>query len=94
LRVCYFGTYERGYPRNSQVISCLRKAGVDVEEVHLSVWDDERSGWSAGPVQAARLAAARLVAAPERTARRLKSGMARSKLQATGTGTRAGAAKP
>ena len=58
MRVCYFGTYERGYPRNSQVISCLRKAGVDVEEVHLSVWDDERSGWSAGPVQAARLAAA------------------------------------
>jgi glycosyltransferase involved in cell wall biosynthesis len=58
LRVCYFGTYERGYPRNAQVISCLRKAGVDVEEVHVSVWDDDRNGWSAGPAQAARLAAA------------------------------------
>ena len=58
MRVCYFGTYERGYPRNSQVISCLRRAGVDVEEVHLSVWDNERNGWSAGPAQAARLAAA------------------------------------
>ena len=58
MRVCYFGTYERGYPRNSQVISCLRKAGVEVEEVHLSVWDDDRNGWSAGPAQAARLAAA------------------------------------
>ena len=58
MRVCYFGTYERGYPRNSQVISCLRKAGVEVEEVHLSVWDDDRNGWSAGPAQAAKLAAA------------------------------------
>jgi glycosyltransferase involved in cell wall biosynthesis len=58
LRVCYFGTYERGYPRNSQVISCLRKASVDVEEVHFSVWDDDRNGWSAGPAQAARVAAA------------------------------------
>jgi len=58
LRVCYFGTYERRYPRNAQVISCLRKAGVDVEEVHVSVWDDDRNGWSAGPAQAARLSAA------------------------------------
>ena len=40
------------------MISCLRKAGVDVEEVHLSVWDDDRNGWSAGPAQAAKLAAA------------------------------------
>ena len=29
MRVLYFGTYERGYPRNAQVISCLRRAGVD-----------------------------------------------------------------
>jgi glycosyltransferase involved in cell wall biosynthesis len=58
LRVCYFGTYERAYPRNAQVISCLRAAGVDVEEEHVAVWDDLREGWSAGPARALRLAAA------------------------------------
>jgi glycosyltransferase involved in cell wall biosynthesis len=58
LRVCYFGTYERAYPRNAQVISALRKAGVDVEEVHVPVWDDVRHGWSAGPARGARLALA------------------------------------
>ena len=58
LRVSYFGTYERAYPRNAQVISCLRGAGVDVHEEHVSVWDDVREGWSAGPTQAVRLAVA------------------------------------
>jgi glycosyltransferase involved in cell wall biosynthesis len=58
LRVCYFGTYERAYPRNAQVISCLRGAGVDVHEEHVSVWDGLREGWSAGPARAARLAEA------------------------------------
>ena len=32
MRVLYFGTYERDYPRNAQVISCLRGAGVEVVE--------------------------------------------------------------
>jgi glycosyltransferase involved in cell wall biosynthesis len=58
VRVCYFGTYERAYPRNAQVISCLRRAGVEVEEIHVSVWDDLREGWKAGPGRAARLALA------------------------------------
>jgi glycosyltransferase involved in cell wall biosynthesis len=58
LRVCYFGTYERAYPRNAQVISCLRSAGVEVEEEHVAVWDDLREGWSAGAGRALRLAAA------------------------------------
>jgi glycosyltransferase involved in cell wall biosynthesis len=58
LKVCYFGTYERRYPRNSQVISCLRGAGVEVVEEHVSVWDDDRHGWGAGPTRALRLAAA------------------------------------
>jgi glycosyltransferase involved in cell wall biosynthesis len=40
------------------VISCLRKAGVDVHEEHVAVWDDLRDGWSAGAGQALRLAAA------------------------------------
>jgi glycosyltransferase involved in cell wall biosynthesis len=58
LRVCYFGTYERAYPRNAQVISCLRGAGVEVHEEHVAVWDDVRDGWAAGPGRALRLAAA------------------------------------
>jgi glycosyltransferase involved in cell wall biosynthesis len=58
LRVCYYGTYERAYPRNAQVISCLRGAGVEVEEEHVSVWDDVREGWSAGLGRAARIVAA------------------------------------
>jgi glycosyltransferase involved in cell wall biosynthesis len=60
LKVCYFGTYERGYPRNSQVISCLRGAGVEVVEEHASVWEDDRHGWGAGPTRALQLAAAEL----------------------------------
>jgi glycosyltransferase involved in cell wall biosynthesis len=58
LKVLYFGTYERAYPRNAQVISCLRSAGVDVEEEHIAVWDDLRHGWSAGAGSALRLAVA------------------------------------
>ena len=58
MRVCYFGTYERAYPRNAQVVSCLRGAGVDVQEEHVSVWDDLRHGWSAGVGRALRLGAA------------------------------------
>ena len=40
------------------MISCLRSAGVEVEEEHVAVWDDLRAGWSAGFSQALRLAAA------------------------------------
>jgi len=46
LRVLYFGTYERTYPRNAQVISCLREAGVEVVERHASVWENRRDNWS------------------------------------------------
>jgi glycosyltransferase involved in cell wall biosynthesis len=60
MRVLYFGTYERDYPRNAQVISCLRAAGVTVAERHVSVWDGRRDNWSAGLGGAARLAAAEL----------------------------------
>jgi glycosyltransferase involved in cell wall biosynthesis len=58
MRVLYFGTYERDYPRNTQVISCLRRAGVEVAERHVDVWEGRRDGWSAGPGTALRLAAA------------------------------------
>ena len=60
MRVLYFGTYERDYPRNAQVISCLRRAGVEVEEHHVGVWEGRRQNWSAGVETAARLALAEL----------------------------------
>jgi glycosyltransferase involved in cell wall biosynthesis len=40
------------------VISCLRGAGVEVIEEHVSVWDGERHGWGAGPARALKLAVA------------------------------------
>jgi glycosyltransferase involved in cell wall biosynthesis len=58
LKVTYFGTYERDYPRNSQVISCLRGAGVEVIEQHVAVWEGRRDAWAAGAMTALRLAAA------------------------------------
>src|SRR4051812_31921702 len=66
MRVLYFGTYERAYPRNAQVISCLRRAGVEVVERHVPVWEGREHKWSAGPLAALRLAAAeaRLLARP------------------------------
>jgi len=60
MRVLYFGTYERDYPRNAQVISCLRRAGVNVDERHVQVWDGRRDNWSAGIGAVARLASAEL----------------------------------
>ena len=55
VRVLAFGTYQRDYPRNAQVRSCLRGAGVDVVEQHAGVLDWRRAGWSAGLTVAARL---------------------------------------
>src|SRR5262245_14844652 len=60
MRVLYFGTYERDYPRNAQVISCLRGAGVTVGDRHVSVWAGRRDSWSAGIGAVARLAGAEL----------------------------------
>jgi glycosyltransferase involved in cell wall biosynthesis len=58
VRVLYFGTYERRYPRNAQVISCLRRAGVEVVERHVPVWEGEEQKWRAGVSTALRLAVA------------------------------------
>jgi glycosyltransferase involved in cell wall biosynthesis len=58
MRVLYFGTYQRDYPRNAQVISCLRRAGAEVFERHVGVWEGRRGNWRAGLGAAARLAAA------------------------------------
>jgi glycosyltransferase involved in cell wall biosynthesis len=57
MRVAYFGTWERGYPRNEQVVSCLRGAGVDVEEIHVSAWRAEQK-FALGPSALPRLALA------------------------------------
>jgi glycosyltransferase involved in cell wall biosynthesis len=55
VRVLAFGTYQRDYPRNAQVRSCLRRAGVDVVERHVAVLDGRRDAWSAGATTAVRL---------------------------------------
>ena len=59
MRVLYFGTYDRAYPRNAQVISALRNAGVEVREQHRPVWE-RRHNWSVGLRQMLRVAAAEL----------------------------------
>ncbi len=66
MKVLYFGTYERDYPRNAQVISSLRGSGVEVVERHVGIWEGQRENWSLGPGAALRLAAAqaRLLARP------------------------------
>ncbi len=66
MRVLYFGTYERRYPRNAQVISALRLAGVEVEERHEPVWEGQEEKWSLGAAAALRLvlAQARLLVRP------------------------------
>jgi glycosyltransferase involved in cell wall biosynthesis len=60
VRVLYFGTYERHYPRNAQVVSCLRRAGVEVAEWHVPVWEDREHKFGLGLGSAARLARAQL----------------------------------
>jgi glycosyltransferase involved in cell wall biosynthesis len=60
VRVAYFGTYERRYPRNAQVISALRSAGVKVIEQHEPVWEGQEQKWGVGPAVLPRLARAEL----------------------------------
>ena len=65
MRVAYFGTWERGYPRNEQVISALRSAGVAVELVHADVWRSEHKfAPSAGSLVRLARAEVRLARAP------------------------------
>lgn len=58
MRVLYFGTYERDYPRNAEVMSALRGAGVEVIERHTPVWEGRRDNWAVRWSMALRLAAA------------------------------------
>jgi glycosyltransferase involved in cell wall biosynthesis len=39
LSVCYFGTYEKNYPRNSIIIKGLKRNNVDVTECHVPFWE-------------------------------------------------------
>jgi glycosyltransferase involved in cell wall biosynthesis len=55
MRVLYFGTYERSYPRNAQVISALRAAGVEVMERNVDIWGGREHKYGAGPTLLARL---------------------------------------
>ena len=41
-RICFFGTYERDYPRNRTLAEGLRRAGWDVLECHVPLWEKER----------------------------------------------------
>jgi glycosyltransferase involved in cell wall biosynthesis len=60
VRVAYFGTYERHYPRNAQVIAALRGAGVEVVEHHEPVWEGEEQKWRVGLSAFPRLVRAQL----------------------------------
>jgi glycosyltransferase involved in cell wall biosynthesis len=53
VKVVYFGTYDRAAPRNTQVMSCLRGAGVEVVERHRQVWGVQN--WSVGVRQLPRV---------------------------------------
>ena len=59
MRVAYFGTWERGYPRNDQVIAALERAGVEVDSVHEEMWAGEHK-FGLTPTVLPRLALAEL----------------------------------
>ncbi len=42
MRVCFFGTFERDYPRNRILIEGLRAQGVEVLECHEPLWERTR----------------------------------------------------
>jgi glycosyltransferase involved in cell wall biosynthesis len=64
MRAAYFGTWEKGYPRNEQVIAALRSAGVDVDLAHVDVWTDEHKyAFGAAVVPRLLLAEAKLARA-------------------------------
>ena len=56
MRVLAFGTYERRYPRNAQVLACLQRAGVEIVERHVPVWEGHEHKFGAGAGALARLA--------------------------------------
>ncbi len=51
-RICFFGTYERDYPRNRTLVEGLKRAGWQVLECHVPLWEKERdkTGRYLGPI--------------------------------------------
>jgi len=52
MKVCYWGTYDRDYPRNRILMEGLRRNGVEVSELHFPLWGSPaekvrraRGGW-------------------------------------------------
>ena len=45
LRICYFGTYLRTYPRNKIIIDGLRNNNVEVIECHVDLWKGIEPRW-------------------------------------------------
>jgi glycosyltransferase involved in cell wall biosynthesis len=52
MKVCYWGTYDRDYPRNRILMDGLRRNGVEVRELHFPLWRSPaekvrraRGGW-------------------------------------------------
>lgn len=48
-RVCYAGTWELDYPRNTLIIQALRDAGVRVETCHFSIQSGSGGAWKLAP---------------------------------------------
>jgi len=46
LKVCYFGTYLRDYPRNKIIIDGLRHQNVEVIECHVDLWKGIEPRWN------------------------------------------------
>jgi len=40
MKVCYWGTFEREYPRNAVLIDGLRQNGIEVIECHYQLWKE------------------------------------------------------
>jgi hypothetical protein len=40
MKVCYWGTFERDYPRNAVLTSGLRQNGIEVIECHFPLWKE------------------------------------------------------
>src|SRR5262249_22149328 len=52
MTICYWGTYDRDYPRNRVLINGLKASGAEVTECHFPLWGGTaeklhlaRSGW-------------------------------------------------
>ena len=52
MTICYWGTYDRDYPRNRILMAGLKACGAEVRECHFPLWQDTphklrqaRSGW-------------------------------------------------